>query len=422
MMTAIAVLAMLGGCQQVIGYEAPTLIDGGGGASSTSGSGGSSAGCHASSPCYSGPVGTEGVGICKAGTTTCKPNGAVAACVGEVTPLVENCASGKDQNCDGTVSKCAGTLRWANRFGHAGAYAVAVDGMGATVITGSADPMANLGGGPLVNGGPVVAKYDTTGTPIFSQTVPVSDKIHSGMSAVAADLAGNTFLTGSLVGTIDFGGGPITNNAVIQEVPFLAKLGPNGAQVFSKVLELGVEAGAYALAVDGTGDIVVAGYAGASADFGGGPIGSGGGIDVFVAKFDPKGKHLASASFGGNGDARGQSVGIDATGNIVVVGAFQGTVNFGSTALTSGGAAVYITHVPAFDSTEARGEALLAEVEDLADLAGGEEGEGHAVETGDGLGRESGGDGGELHGFSATTEAGREWENKLRVRGGGSGA
>ena len=39
-------------------------------------------------------------------------------------------------------------------------------------------------------------------------------------------------------------------------------------------------------------------------------------------------------------------------------------------ALTSGGAAVYITHVPAFDSTEARGEALLAEVEDLAARTG----------------------------------------------------
>jgi triacylglycerol lipase len=38
--------------------------------------------------------------------------------------------------------------------------------------------------------------------------------------------------------------------------------------------------------------------------------------------------------------------------------------------LTSGGAAVYVTHVPAFNSTEARGEALLAEVEDIAARSG----------------------------------------------------
>lgn len=39
-------------------------------------------------------------------------------------------------------------------------------------------------------------------------------------------------------------------------------------------------------------------------------------------------------------------------------------------ALKSGGADVYVTHVPAFDSTEARGEELLAEVEDIVARTG----------------------------------------------------
>jgi triacylglycerol lipase len=39
-------------------------------------------------------------------------------------------------------------------------------------------------------------------------------------------------------------------------------------------------------------------------------------------------------------------------------------------ALTSGGAKVYVTHVPSFNSTEARGEALLAEVEDIVARTG----------------------------------------------------
>ncbi len=38
--------------------------------------------------------------------------------------------------------------------------------------------------------------------------------------------------------------------------------------------------------------------------------------------------------------------------------------------LTSGGATVYVTHVPAFNSTEARGEELLGEIEDLAARTG----------------------------------------------------
>jgi len=39
-------------------------------------------------------------------------------------------------------------------------------------------------------------------------------------------------------------------------------------------------------------------------------------------------------------------------------------------ALTSGGAKVYITHVPQFNATEARGEALLAQIEHLAAVTG----------------------------------------------------
>lgn len=41
-----------------------------------------------------------------------------------------------------------------------------------------------------------------------------------------------------------------------------------------------------------------------------------------------------------------------------------------ASALGSGGATVYATHVPSFDSTEARGEALLAEIEDIAARTG----------------------------------------------------
>jgi triacylglycerol lipase len=39
-------------------------------------------------------------------------------------------------------------------------------------------------------------------------------------------------------------------------------------------------------------------------------------------------------------------------------------------ALSGGGATVFVTHVPAFNATEARGEALLAEIEDLAARTG----------------------------------------------------
>lgn len=50
--------------------------------------------------CYSGPALTAGVGICRAGTQTCK-NGLFGPCEGAVTPGTESCANeGSDDDCD----------------------------------------------------------------------------------------------------------------------------------------------------------------------------------------------------------------------------------------------------------------------------------------------------------------------------------
>lgn len=59
--------------------------------------------------CYTGPPGTENVGICKAGTQTCSA-GTWGACKGEITPQTEsvaagNCGDTKDNDCDGLTDK-----------------------------------------------------------------------------------------------------------------------------------------------------------------------------------------------------------------------------------------------------------------------------------------------------------------------------
>jgi hypothetical protein len=54
-------------------------------------------------PCYMGPEGTQGVGICRAGKPSCSNAGTVL-CQGEVTPSNEAC-NGKDDDCDGTVDE-----------------------------------------------------------------------------------------------------------------------------------------------------------------------------------------------------------------------------------------------------------------------------------------------------------------------------
>jgi hypothetical protein len=56
--------------------------------------------------CYPGPGGTEGVGVCAAGTETCSASGTPGKCTGAVVPSTEVCGDGLDNNCNG-LTDCA---------------------------------------------------------------------------------------------------------------------------------------------------------------------------------------------------------------------------------------------------------------------------------------------------------------------------
>jgi hypothetical protein len=57
----------------------------------------------ATEDCYTGTIGTNGVGPCHGGTRTCLVNGYWSSCTGEVTPGQDVCGDGVDQDCDGTA-------------------------------------------------------------------------------------------------------------------------------------------------------------------------------------------------------------------------------------------------------------------------------------------------------------------------------
>ncbi len=67
-----------------------------------------------SRPCYGGPPGTEGVGICKGGSQQCE-NGQWGACSGAVLPGVESC-NGEDDDCNGKVDDGAGFRLFSMKF------------------------------------------------------------------------------------------------------------------------------------------------------------------------------------------------------------------------------------------------------------------------------------------------------------------
>lgn len=90
-------------------------------------------------------------------------------------------------------------------------------------------------------------------------------------------------------------------------------------------------------AVDGLGNVVVAGDLSSTVDFGGGLLTSAGYDDIYIAKFDGSGNHIWSQRFGDESRQVGNCVAVDASENFVVGGSFSGTVDFGGGPLTGRG-------------------------------------------------------------------------------------
>jgi hypothetical protein len=154
---------------------------------------------------------------------------------------------------------------------------------------------------------PYSVGYDTT---------TIANGSHT-FTCKAYDTAGHS--TSSSANTVT------VNNVVQTAGPWAKRFGGTGSDYGTTV------------AVDGTGNVYVAGYFQGSADFGGGVLTSAGGVDLFLAKYTAAGAHLWSKRFGGTGDEQVSSIVLDASGNIFLAGKFTGTGNFGGSSFTSAG-------------------------------------------------------------------------------------
>jgi hypothetical protein len=190
----------------------------------------------------------------------------------------------------------------------------------------------DFGGGPLTSGGGYdgfVAKLDPAGNHLWSKGVG------DARGHVTTDAAGNVLVGGAFEGSVDFGGGPLVSAGGYDV--FVAKLDPAGNHLWSKHFGEGGQQACDGVATDASGNVLVIGDFNGPLDFGGGPLANAGFDDVFVAKFDPTGNHLWSKRFGDWSEEEGHGVATDAAGNALVTGVFEGTVDFGGGPLTSAG-------------------------------------------------------------------------------------
>ena len=248
-----------------------------------------------------------------------------------------------------------GAYQWAGRVGGTSGdvgHGVSVDGSGNVLVTGTFqgtvdfDPGAGTANLTSAGGDDVfIVKLDSGGNYAWAKRVGGTGSDIG--RAAAVDSAGNVLITGYFNSTVDFDPGSGTSNltSVGLDDVFVQKLDAAGNYLWAR--RIGGTSYDYGtrVAVDSVGNVLVTGYFAGTADFNPGAgtanLTSAGSNDAFVVKLDAAGNYLWARSFGGTGTDLGSGVAVDGSGNLLVTGIFQGTVDFdpgaGTANLTSAG-------------------------------------------------------------------------------------
>lgn len=166
-------------------------------------------------------------------------------------------------------------------------------------------------------------------------------------SDVVMDNFGNLYTTGFFEGTVDFdpGAGAVNLSSVGSRDFFIAKYDNLGQLIWAKGIGGGSHEHARSIALDASGNIFIAGDYNGLVDFDPG-VGFSfkdvkGASDIFVAKYDSQGNFIWAKTFGGVGIESCRDMSLDAFGNLIITGVYQGTSDFdpngGVISMTSAG-------------------------------------------------------------------------------------
>jgi len=294
-------------------------------------------------PCYTGPIGTEGTGICAPGKRTCGASGQWGGCTNQVIPTAEDCGSPLDENCDGAV--CAGPL-WGALFGNTDAQApaaITTDAGGNAIVAGTFAGAIDFGNGALVSGGGTdafVAKLDPSGKALWS--VRIGDVGAERGTSVAVDDAGDVVTAGTFTSiTLDLGSESVANGGGTDG--FVAKLdGTTGDPLWFVALGYDGTQVPTSVAVDADGGVLLGGHFTGDLGCYGSPAvcpSAMGGTDGFLVRFDFGGVSSSVVGFGSLGNDRVNGLALDAAGNAVVVGTFAFSGQWGDVTLSTSGVA-----------------------------------------------------------------------------------
>ncbi len=241
-----------------------------------------------------------------------------------------------------------GNFLWAKSFGgpdHDNSSSLAIDTAGNIYITGNFkaiadfDPGAGTANFTSIDGTDLyILKLNSNGQYIWAKTVGARNNNVAG-NAIDIDPNGNVLVTGrfnpfSNGGSVDFDPGPATNNIVNSKASdaFVLKLNANGQYVWAKSFGGDFSVIGFGIATDEFGNCYTTGTFSDRVDFdpGAGIFSrkSKGGDDFFVQKLDSNGNFEWTALMGGTSYEKSNDIAIDDSGNVLVTGYFQLTVDF----------------------------------------------------------------------------------------------
>lgn len=313
------------------------------GASSSS-SGGQVCTPGAVTSCYDGPMGTDGVGTCIAGMSTCLSDGSgFGPCEGQVVPSTDDCKTPADEDCNGTNAACPGSTAWSRRFGGSLMAAteeklggLAVDAGGNIIIAGHYHSTMDFGAGLELGGGPsaydgFAAKLDSAGNPIWARKITATNIFY--MRGACVDPQGNVAVVGETDGAIDGGGG--LNSGSGTQRAFVVGYDPDGNHRFTLVSQGSSMTYVKDVACGPDGSIAMVGYFGGNVTFGGNQI-TASGWDAYVVKLSSTGQVIFTKRYGDAVFQAATGAAFDSQGRLVVSGLNEGTINFGVAMLGPG--------------------------------------------------------------------------------------
>jgi hypothetical protein len=257
------------------------------------------------------------------------------------------------------------TFLWAKQTGNPGldlGSSVTADASGNVFTTGFFTGVVDFdpGAGTFMlastgNRDIFLSKLDAAGNFVWAKKIGSTGDDEG--ASVTLDGSGNVLVTGYFSGSADFdpGVGTFTMSSTGGADIFAVKLDAAGNFIWAGKMGSSAADEGVSLTSDASGNVYTTGYFNNGCDFDPGAgtytLASTGANDIFVSKLSASGNFIWAKKMGSSSLDQGNSIKVDASGNVITAGRFAGTADFDPAAptydLTSAGNDVFVSKLDA---------------------------------------------------------------------------